>query len=217
MQTKQSFATKTTYWLKVASLGLVLGLGLQFAQAWVAPAAAPPGGNVAGPFTTGSGNQTKASGNISLASGGNFLAGGYVAGNIIQSTTNVTSPTITSTNQICLNGDCITSWPKSSGSQTAYTIGWYGGLYYISQGTPAGLLGPRCDCDKQVENVPYGGYTTDCGIAVSTNGKGTGIIGGRFGFVHQDVGSVCYDQLWTPGGGGGGGYRSVPYYRLDPL
>lgn len=58
MQTKQSLTTKVTYWLKVVSLGMVLGLGLQFAQAWVAPTAAPPAGNVAGPITTGS-SQTK--------------------------------------------------------------------------------------------------------------------------------------------------------------
>ena len=58
MRTKQSLATKVTYWLKVVSLGMVLGLGLQFAQAWVAPAGAPPAGNVAGPLTTGS-SQTK--------------------------------------------------------------------------------------------------------------------------------------------------------------
>lgn len=59
MQTKRSFATKATYWLKVVSLGLVLGLGVQFAQGWVAPGGAPPAGNVAGPITTGS-SQTKA-------------------------------------------------------------------------------------------------------------------------------------------------------------
>ncbi len=58
MRTKQSLATKVTYWLKVVSLGMVLGLGLQFAQAWVAPTGAPPAGNVAGPITTGS-SQTK--------------------------------------------------------------------------------------------------------------------------------------------------------------
>jgi hypothetical protein len=56
---KQSVAAKATYWLKVVSLGLVLGLGLQFAQAWVAPTVAPPGGNVAGPLTVGNGAQYK--------------------------------------------------------------------------------------------------------------------------------------------------------------
>lgn len=65
MQTLQSFSRKATYWLKVVSLGLILGLGLQFAQAWVAPTVAPPGGNVSGPVTTGIGNQTK-TGNLGV-------------------------------------------------------------------------------------------------------------------------------------------------------
>ncbi|MCM8763015.1 MAG: hypothetical protein NC829_01370 [Candidatus Omnitrophica bacterium] len=58
MQKRQSISQKITYWLKVVSLGLILGLGLQFAQGWTAPTDVPPGGNVAGPITTG-GNQIK--------------------------------------------------------------------------------------------------------------------------------------------------------------
>ena len=46
-------------WFKVITLGLVLGLGLQFVQAWTAPTATPPGGNVTGPITTSATNQTK--------------------------------------------------------------------------------------------------------------------------------------------------------------
>ena len=67
MQTKRSFAMKAAYWLRVVSLGLILGLGLQFAQAWVAPTVAPPGGNVSGPVTTG-GNQTK-TGSLTVSGG----------------------------------------------------------------------------------------------------------------------------------------------------
>ena len=66
MQKIQSIATQSVYWLKVISLGLILGLGIQFAQAWTNPGATPPGGNVSGPLTTGVGSQTKAGGDISL-------------------------------------------------------------------------------------------------------------------------------------------------------
>lgn len=59
MQKMQNVSQKFTHWLKVVSLGLVLGLGLQFAQAWVAPTDAPPAGNVAGPITTGPNDQVK--------------------------------------------------------------------------------------------------------------------------------------------------------------
>lgn len=42
MQIQKSFM----YWVKVVSLGVILGVGLQVAQAWVAPTAVPPNGNI---------------------------------------------------------------------------------------------------------------------------------------------------------------------------
>lgn len=77
------------YWTKVVSFGLVLGLGLQFAQAWTAPSATPPGGNTTGPVTLGGGAQYKTGKlgvNSSIAptnafevgGGGNVLVGGKV-------------------------------------------------------------------------------------------------------------------------------------------
>lgn len=50
---KQSLTQKSVYWMKVISLGLILGLGIQFAEAWTNPdpIIAPPGGNVSGPIT----------------------------------------------------------------------------------------------------------------------------------------------------------------------
>ncbi len=96
MKNLKHLATQGTYWLKIISLGLVLGIGIQFAQAWTNPGTTPPGGNVSGPITTGIGNQTKSSGNISLGGGGNLLAGGLVA-----------AP------QICIGADCRNAWPVS--------------------------------------------------------------------------------------------------------
>ena len=66
------------YWVKVVSLGIVLGFGLQFAQAWTNPVSAPPAGNVAGPITTGAGYQAKTG---SLGVGGNVWVGGYADAN----------------------------------------------------------------------------------------------------------------------------------------
>lgn len=74
MQVKQSFATKVSYWLKVVSLGLILGLGLQFAQAWTTPSALPPGGNVSGPVTVGDVGQSKV-GNLALNTSGIYANG----------------------------------------------------------------------------------------------------------------------------------------------
>lgn len=48
-----------TYWLSIIIIGLSVGLGVQFVQAWQAPTLAPPAGNVLGPVTTGSNAQWK--------------------------------------------------------------------------------------------------------------------------------------------------------------
>lgn len=104
MKHLQSLAQKSVYWLKVISLGLILGVGIQFTQAWTNPISTPPGGNVSGPITTGVGSQTKAGGDISLGEGGNLYAGGVVA-----------AP------QLCIGGACRNTWPTSDnlGNHTA--------------------------------------------------------------------------------------------------
>ncbi|MBP6881585.1 MAG: hypothetical protein KBC35_03085 [Candidatus Pacebacteria bacterium] len=52
---------------KILTLGLLLGFGIQMLFAWTAPGAAAPGGNVAGPLTTGD-DQTK-SGSLQVTGG----------------------------------------------------------------------------------------------------------------------------------------------------
>ena len=63
------------YWSKVIALGVILGVGIQFAEAWTNPTVSAPGGNVAGPLNVGSGTQTKAG---SLGIQGNLVVGGGV-------------------------------------------------------------------------------------------------------------------------------------------
>lgn len=84
----QSVSQRLAYWLKVVSLGMILGLGLQFAQAWVPPASDPPAVNVAGPITTSAIAQVKTGG----------ITAGYLS-----------SPTV------CVNGDCRNAWPNGGG------------------------------------------------------------------------------------------------------
>ena len=80
MQKLKNIAKQSVYWLKVVSLGLMLGLGIQFAQAWVSPTAAPPGGNVDGPITLSSVTQTK--------SGSLGVLGGLSVGTLLSFTSN---------------------------------------------------------------------------------------------------------------------------------
>jgi hypothetical protein len=72
----KSLPQQATYWLGVIAVGLTVGLGIQFAQAWTNPPAGAPDGNVAGPITTG-GDQTKA-GRLGLQ--GQSASSGYPNG-----------------------------------------------------------------------------------------------------------------------------------------
>ena len=63
------------YWSKVIALGVILGVGIQFAEAWTNPTVSAPGGNVAGPLNVGSSTQTKAG---SLGILGSLAVGGGV-------------------------------------------------------------------------------------------------------------------------------------------
>ncbi len=100
---KQSLAEKLTYSLKIISLGLILGLGIQFAEAWTAPTLSPPSGTISGPITNGNVPQYKTGmlgvnsvttpiNALEVGLGGNVLVGGgvYTAGSI-----NATSGTVT--------------------------------------------------------------------------------------------------------------------------
>ena len=85
--------------ISVITLGIILGLGIQFVSAWTNAPTTPPNGNVAGPLTTGNGTQTKSGGDLQLGGGGSLYAGGLVA-----------APTL------CIGADCKTTWPSGSGT-----------------------------------------------------------------------------------------------------
>lgn len=55
----KSVFDKSAYWTGVVSIGLVVGLGVQFASAWVAPSQTAPNGNVGAPINTGAIGQFK--------------------------------------------------------------------------------------------------------------------------------------------------------------
>lgn len=60
------------YYTGMISLGVLLGLGLQFAQAWSNPSQSAPNGNVDGPINLGAGTQVKTgslglTGNLAVA------------------------------------------------------------------------------------------------------------------------------------------------------
>lgn len=94
---KQSLAEKSVYWLKVISLGLILGVGIQFAKAWTPPTLPPPGGTISGPLTNGIAPQYKTGmlginstitpvNALEVGGGGNAYIGGSI---------NATSGTVT--------------------------------------------------------------------------------------------------------------------------
>lgn len=101
-----------SYWAKVMVVGLVVGVGLQLAQAWTTPGSSPPNGNVSAPVTVSSVSQVK-SGNLTLgndlAVSRNSVLGSYV------STSNTTG--------LCLSGVCRTTWPATGGAVSSIIAG----------------------------------------------------------------------------------------------
>jgi hypothetical protein len=179
---RQSFSAKVSYWLKVVSLGMILGLGLQFAQAWTAPIQVPPGGNVAGPLTTG-GSQTKT---------GSLTTGGLSAPSLVDSdnVNRFVNPSATSS----LWGLMIASLPncdlKTDASGSVYcgtdAVGAGGGVTSVSTG--AGLTG--------------GPITTTGTVSLNTSGFGA-CGNATTGKVYWD-GSRLVCGTDQSGGGGGG-------------
>jgi hypothetical protein len=130
------------YWSKVIVLGVVLGTGLQFADAWSepGPGVVPPDGNVAGPITTSDVTQTKigrlilssdlaTQSIVDLNNGFRVDPSGTSTFSTVhadmyydrQAPSYYLDPGNTSnTNRmqaqtICLGGACRTTWPSSSG------------------------------------------------------------------------------------------------------
>lgn len=84
----QKFLHQGLYWSKVIVIGVVLGIGIQFAEAWTNPSMSAPDGNVAGPLNTGSGTQTKAG---SLGLQGSLAVGGGVKVGTVTATCNAST------------------------------------------------------------------------------------------------------------------------------
>lgn len=63
---KQKISKQISYWLGVVAVGLIAGLGIQFARAWTEPSVAPPGGNLNAPINTSNDGQYK-EGNLIIA------------------------------------------------------------------------------------------------------------------------------------------------------
>jgi len=101
MKSKQSVSVLQSirYWMGVAVIGVVVGVSLQFAQAWTNPTVAPPNGNVGGPINTSGFTQFKSGalgiGQLLTAFRGIDVGKYDAAGNLIgqNKITNVETPT----------------------------------------------------------------------------------------------------------------------------
>lgn len=117
MKIKQEI-TSTLKMVIVSSVTMLTFYAVQtYAQSYT-----PPGGNVSGPITTGSGDQTKAGGNVTLANGSLWTSIAVVSNKLVGNT-------------VCIGTDCRTAWPASSSSSG----GQFGGIY-----TTASSVGANC-------------------------------------------------------------------------
>jgi len=184
-KSKQSFSEKVAYWLKVVSLGMILGLGLQFAQAWTAPTIAPPGGNVSGPLTTGSTYQTRTSafgisaGNDSSAVfGPNATWGGklVIGSNVGQWIANDTASVISTNGNLHLDGGLGKYTYIEWISQNNTIINGRGGNVGIGTQSPTQKLDVNGKIRMAAQTV-----AGDAADIVATKGYVDGTVGGGSG------------------------------------
>lgn len=127
-QRRGSVQERAIYWLSIAIIGLITGIGLQFVQAWTNPSAMPPIGNVAGPITTGGAAQWKTgplginTGSAPITGFGLSVGGNAAIGNSLFAGGNISSSTQVAAPRYCIGSSCITSWPSGGdnlGNHTA--------------------------------------------------------------------------------------------------
>ena len=99
-----------THWLKVAVIGIALGIGLQFVRAWTEPTTAPPGGNVGAPINTSTVDQKKGNTESGTISAKDFCLNSDTANKCLSKvswgTPTTTTTTTTTTPVSCPCGTC---------------------------------------------------------------------------------------------------------------
>lgn len=195
MHTKQSFGMKMTYWTKVVSLGLILGLGLQFAQAWTAPTVAPPGGNVAGPVTLGNTGQWK-TGNLAINTGwdtnNDGTADTWGANGLLVPNGNVAIGTTNPWARLSVKENANSPYQGVSIMDPTDHVG----LYLWSDGNRARVSG--CN-DGNCNLLINGDGTGNVGIAISGNPTAALDVNGRIRMRQQTVASDNADIVATKG------------------
>lgn len=173
MKNLKVVSQQATYWLSVIALGLMVGLSIQFAQAWTNPGAAAPGGNVPGPLTVGASTQTKV-GQLNVTAVGDANDGGFYL-----------DPNGTST-----------VYNFNSSNWAAFrtgTVGWAAGFYdgaWGSNASPANPVGSIYVNDVYLRSVGRWASQTTAGV--------TSITGGMCG-VGQVVKSISATGVVTCG------------------
>lgn len=180
---------------KILTLGLLLGFGIQMLFAWTAPQQAAPGGNVSGPITTGAPLQIK-SGSLGLV--GDLAIGALGAGK-----------------EICLNGDCIASWPAGGGSNVTEPIAWVHATASVKPGVEyQNLTGKRMmllvkdtgggDSRLYVRVYPAKPYNNTYPLFANSNESGGDLVSttaivpdGWYYYVHTITNGGPNYRVWT--------------------
>jgi hypothetical protein len=150
---------QTTHWLKVAVIGIALGLGLQFVRAWTEPTTAPPGGNVGAPINTGAQKQVKAGDICTTVTGAEKCLS--TAGSSTTCNNNGTCDTAAGETTANCPGDC----PYVQPAPVCDNDGFCEDFYLESF---ANCPGDCCLCGSIVWNYTLFSATTKCGSSISS-------------------------------------------------
>jgi len=141
---KESFPQKATYWLGVVTIGLLVGLSLQFVRAWTEPTLAPPNGNVGAPINTSWNPQSKA-GNLAVNALG--ISGSGAALQIPNGSVGIGTATPNSVKQNII--DVKDAWIRDANGGAgawASAAGGGGSTINLGNGTVPPQFGSNKDC-----------------------------------------------------------------------
>lgn len=150
-----SISSRRAYWYQVVFLGLIVGVGLQLAQAWTAPGGTPPNGNVSGPVTLGSVTQVK-SGSLGLL--GNLSVNMVQLNTVVVENAACTSNGLLARDAVGVLLSCQSGlWKKAGGSVAGDNFGNHTATQNITMGTNSICFGASCR-NSWPNGLPTGTY-----------------------------------------------------------
>ena len=159
-----------TYAAKVIMLGLILGLGIQFAWSWKPPTEAPPGGNVTAPITA-----TLATNEAQTRASALGIMAPLTVWNVGGQDNYIATPKICINNNNSGTENCIGAWDEVSGGGTSVINRDMNAFAWFTWSDTAGIIASKnisgITKNGNLRNVSFSSPAASSNYAVVCNGS----------------------------------------------